>query len=103
MRALPESNDAEREEHDSDGALLRGGVLLRPEQRQSEPAPQVRFELLLAFTRQLVRNTVSRDALFLAFYAALHDCNLPEGEEARQFWKAVVEQRECHSMWPKDF
>jgi hypothetical protein len=103
MRALPERRDDAEEGSNSEGPLLRGGVLLRPEQRQSEPPTEVRFELLLAFTRQLVRNTVSRDALFLAFYAALHDCNLPEGEEAKQFWKAVVEQREGHSMWPKDF
>lgn len=102
MRALPESNNADGEERDSDGALLRRRVLLRPEQRPEEPPAEIRFELLLCFVRHLVRNTVSYDALALAYYAAMNDCGVSE-EEGKKFMKAVMEQRDNHSMWPKGF
>ena len=74
---------------------------MQPEQRQAE-IPDVRFELLVAFCRRLVHNTVSCDALYMALHSAGDDTNATE-EELRTLGKAVALERATGSPFPVGF
>lgn len=102
MRRSDERSGAERAAGD------RGGMLLVPEQHparhdppgQASPAP-VSVELLVAFTRQLVRHTLSRDALHLSLLVAASEIGVSQ-EEATRLLNAVLAERE-RSFWPPNF
>ena len=78
--------------------------MLQPdEQRSAGDADQVAapVEFLIAFTRALIRNNPSEDSLALALYAAAAEFSITP-EQARQFLKAVMREKE-NSPWPKGF
>jgi len=58
--------------------------------------------VILEFTRRLVHETLSRDALQLAVYAARDRTNATN-EEINALIDAVMSERETFSRWPKDF
>jgi hypothetical protein len=60
------------------------------------------FELLVAFTRHLIRHTVNGDALYLAMRAAAGELKAPE-KQVQAMIRAVLKEHTAHSVWPKDF
>ena len=64
-------------------------------------APPVRVELLLAFTRALIRDLPSRDLLKLALLAAARETGASEGETSAM-WSAI-QGESSQSVYPKGF
>lgn len=62
----------------------------------------MRLEVVLEFTRQLVHNTVSRDVLALAVYAA-RDRTGASDEEMTALLEAVQNEHATFNVWPKGF
>jgi hypothetical protein len=81
----------------------RGRMLQLNEQRPSvdgEIHPPI--ELLICFVKHLVRNTVSHDALLLSLYAATRETGATRAE-ITALKKAILNERNLKSPWPKDF
>jgi hypothetical protein len=71
------------------------------QRRQRDGAP-IRLEVILEFARQLVHNTLSRDALALAVYAA-RDRTGASDEEMTVLLEAVQSEHAAFNVWPKGF
>src|SRR4051812_38680018 len=103
MRALPEGRRSDENKNRQRLSVRRG---LQQHDVQpgpgSDPAKDVPFELLLAFTRHLIRMTVSSDALSLAIHAAFDETKATP-LQITAFKKAVMATRYTNSIWPKDF
>jgi hypothetical protein len=56
----------------------------------------------LEFARQLIRNTVSGDALDLAVMAARQHTGASD-EEMRALLRAVQNERAAYGIWPEGF
>jgi hypothetical protein len=59
-------------------------------------------ELLLAFTRALILEGMSTDKVSLALYAAQKATGAPD-EVIEKFKKAILQEIETYSPWPKGF
>ena len=79
----------------------RGRVLQRVEQRPSSDAEDVSVELLLAFTRALIRNHPSGDLLLLSAASARREVGASDEEHDALLRAAVGEARQ--SWLPKGF
>ncbi len=73
-------------------------MLLTTEQR-SEAVP---LNLLLAFTRRLVLNTVGGDAVMLAMWAACKDVGMPR-DQGEQLLAAALREQQTNGIWPQGF
>ena len=82
------------------GALRRSGVLLQPEQRQSEDEKAL-VKLIIVFAQELIRCTVSSDALILAMGAAKAKVN-PSEAVLKMFAKAVAGEH-AQKYYPPGF
>lgn len=81
------------EQHATDLAVLRptGG----------EEAPPVRVEVLVEFTRALIRENPSSDLLYLAMAAAKRRSEATDDE--MELLKIAVLSERLHSTWPEGF
>ena len=69
------------------------------EQPKEEP---IQFELLLCFTRHLIRHTVSQDMLALALMNARDDMKAST-DQMRELMRAVLREHDANGIWPKGF
>jgi len=69
------------------------------EKPKEEP---IRFELLLCFTRHLIRNSVSRDMLVLALMHARDEMGCSY-EDVEKLKSAVLREHDANGIWPKGF
>ena len=60
------------------------------------------LRFLVAFTRHLVRGTVSPDALYLALAAAAGECRVPKAQMQEVLQKVLLEHA-ASRVWPKGF
>ena len=67
-----------------------------------ESPTTIPVELLVAFTRRLVQNTVTGDALYLSLLAAQSDVGASKEDVARM-WDVVNKEHARNSVWPKGF
>ena len=89
----------------------RGRVLLAPKQREAgQPVPRgggggedspVRIEVLVEFTRALIRNNPNTDVLFLSLAEARQAADA--SEEEVELLKIAVLGELLHSSWPDGF
>lgn len=91
----PEEGDDRR-----DGNRFR--VQRTGERREAGVDQAFALSVLVTFTRYLVRNLVSRDLLWLCLHWTRKDFALTE-EEMKHFHDWVFNERNNHSIWPKDF
>ena len=103
MRLLPESGH-ELASPDSSRSGLRSRVLQRAPEHSSGGGDQeaIPLEVLIAFTRALVANVGGRDIIHLSLLRAqkLTGCST---ELLVRFEKAVLQEQDAHSPWPKGF
>jgi len=92
---------AEVEKGNGGGDGDRRGLQREPVQHGPGP-DDIPFELLAAFTRYLVRHTVSGDALYLAIADAADDCKAPKAQ-VQTMIRAILKEHTTHSIWPKGF
>jgi len=89
----------------AEGKLVhRGGMLLASEQRPEGDAGEAQHppvELLLAFTRALIRLSPSGDKMTLALLQARSEVEVSD-EQAEAFVEAVTGEM-GQSVWPKGF
>jgi hypothetical protein len=89
----------------AEGKLVhRGGVLLASEQRPEGDAGEAQHppvELLLAFTRALIRLCPSGDRMTLAMIQARNEVEVSD-EQADAFVDAITGEM-SQSPWPKGF
>lgn len=82
---------------ESSRALVRRrGVLHAPVQHRAggDPAPAaspVRLDLLVAFTKHLIRNTCTSDPIWLSIYAAAEETGVTEDEMKLMMKSVMVE------------
>lgn len=88
--------DGEHHRDGSGGGLQLNVVQPRPGEGDIPPA------FLYAFVRELIRNTVSGDALQLAMYAA-QDAVSVTPEQLKQFSQAVFGEKNQRGYFPKRF
>jgi len=60
------------------------------------------LEFLVAFTRHLVRGTVSADALYLALAAAAGECGVDK-QRMQTVLQQVLQEHAASKVWPKGF
>jgi hypothetical protein len=70
--------------------------------QRRERQDDIPFELLVAFTRHLIRNTVGGDAMYLAINSARVDLGVSR-DAVQTMLRAVLQEHATHSIWPKDF
>jgi hypothetical protein len=82
----------------------RGRVLLQPEQRQNSDSEtvEVPVQLLVAFTRRLLHETVSGDAIYLAAMSAKRDVEATD-EEWERLTGILMAEHKRGRIWPKGF
>ena len=81
------------------GGLLRGVELVAA---GAHPGPQVRPELVIAFVRALIKNTMNGDVIALALMRARSESGASE-EEVRALVQAIRNERpacNCSDMFP---
>jgi hypothetical protein len=103
LQAVPESARTLTEGHgdlDGDGRGLQQYPLQRREEGDGEEA--ILFELLLAFTRELIRNIGNRDVIFLSLLAAQKTTGAPPSVMTK-LEKAVAQEYKKSTVWPKGF
>jgi hypothetical protein len=69
---------------------------------QGQNTIEVRFDLLLAFTKHMCQMTVCGDQIVLAVMAAQRDIEATE-EEVRALLKAAMSEKVNNSIWPEGF
>lgn len=79
----------------------RTGLQQQPVQHGA-PSDDIPLEFLIAFTRHLVRGTVSPDALYLALAAAAGECGVPKARMQEVLQKVLLEHA-ASRVWPKGF
>jgi len=82
----------------------RGRMLCESKQRPdpNTEAPQIPVQLLVAFTRRLIHETVSGDAIYLAAASAKRDVEATD-EEWKQLTEILMAEHKKNRVWPEGF